>query len=77
MKKTVLLLAAVVGLAFTSCNKNEDFTCKQKVERKVGADWVLINSGTWEGDYQYKNYVKAIDNGDGTFTVIRTTVTCD
>lgn len=75
MRKIVFLLAAAATLA--SCSKDEQFTCSQKVEKKVGADWVLINSGTWQGDYQFKNYTEVVWAEDGTFEVIRTTVNCN
>jgi hypothetical protein len=77
MKKVALLL---VALATFGCGKEEN-NCTQKVYKKVykdgGVEWVLINSGSWNGPEQYKNYIRTIRNQDGSFDVIRTIVTCD
>lgn len=72
MKKVALLLVAVV---LSSCSKEEN--CTQKVYKKDGAEWVLINQGSWNGESQYKNYTKTIRYEDGSFDVIKTTVICD
>ena len=72
MKKAVLVL---VALATFGCSKEEN--CTQKVYKKDGAEWVLINSGSWNGEYQYKNYVKTIRYEDGSFDVIKQVVICD
>ena len=77
MKKVALLL---VALATFGCAKEEE-NCTLKVYKKVykdgGVEWVLINSGSWNGPDQYKNYTRTIRNQDGSFDVIRTIVTCD
>jgi protein involved in sex pheromone biosynthesis len=79
MKKGLLLLATTL-LMLTGCSKEED-NCTQKVYKKVykdgGVEWVLINSGSWQGPEQYKNYTKTIKYEDGSFDVIKTVVTCD
>jgi len=77
MKKVALLVAAVV---LSACSKEEG-NCKQKVYKKVykdgGVEWVLINQGSWNGTFQYKNYTRTIRYQDGSFDVIKTIVTCD
>ena len=80
MKKVALLLVALAtSLATSGCSKEEN--CTQKVYKKTykdgGVEWVLINSGSWNGPDQYKNYTRTIRNQDGSFDVIRTIVTCD
>ena len=78
MKKVALLLSATI-LTF-GCAKEEE-NCTQKVYKKTykdgGVEWVLINQGSWNGTFQYKNYTRTIRNTDGSFDVIRTIVTCD
>jgi len=76
MKKAILGLATFATIALTGCQKEED-NCTQKVYKKDGAKWVLINSSSWNGPEQYKNYTKTIWYEDGTFDVIKTTVICD
>jgi len=77
MKKVALLL---VALATFGCSKEEN-NCTQKVYKKTykdgGVEWVLINQGSWNGTFQYKNYTRTIRNQDGSFDVIKTIVTCD
>ena len=73
MKKAILALTV---LATFGCQK-EEITCTQKVYKKDGANWVLINSSSWNGPEQYKNYTKTILYEDGSFDVIKTTVICD
>lgn len=77
MKKVALLLVAVVTFG---CSKEEN-NCTQKVYKKTykdgGVEWVLINQGSWNGTFQYKNYTRTIRYQDGSFDVIRTIVTCD
>ena len=73
MKKLALVL---VVLATFGCSTDET-TCNQKVFKKDGAKWILINEGSWEGPEQYKNYTRTIRYQDGSFDVIKTIVTCD
>ena len=72
MKKLVVVLA----VATFGCSTDE-ITCTQKVFKKDGAKWILINEGSWEGPEQYKNYTRTIRYQDGSFDVIKTIVTCD
>jgi len=72
MKKAIVLM---VALGF-GCAKEEG-NCKQSVYKKDGAEWILINSASWEGPDQYKNYTKTIWYEDGSFDVIKTIVTCN
>lgn len=62
------------------CSKEES-NCTQKVYKKVyknnSVEWVLINSGSWSGPNQYKNYTRTVRYTDGSFDVIKTIVTCD
>ena len=77
MKKVVLVLVAVAtSLVTFGCAKDETI-CTQKVYKKDGAEWILINEGSWEGPEQYKNYTRTIRYQDGSFDVIKTIVTCD
>lgn len=73
MKKAVLVL---VALATFGCSKQEE-NCTQKVFKKDGADWILINQGSWNGPEQYKNYTRTIRYEDGSFDVIKQVVICD
>jgi len=73
MKKAVLALVAVATLG---CSKQEE-NCTQKVFKKDGAKWVLINEGSWSGPDQYKNYTRTIRYTDGSFYVIKQVVICD
>ena len=77
MKKVALVL---VALATFACSKEEN-NCTQKVYKKTykdgGVEWVLINQGSWNGTFQYKNYTRTIRYQDGSFDVIKTIVTCD
>lgn len=77
MKKVALVLVAVAtSLATNGCAKQEE-NCTQKVFKKDGAKWILINEGSWSGPDQYKNYTRTIRYQDGSFDVIKQVVICD
>lgn len=71
--KRLLLLPVLFMFGCSS----DDIVCTQKVFKKDGAKWILINDSSWNGPDQYKNYTRTIRYEDGSFDVIKTIVTCE